>query len=422
MLAGDGAVVLDQPVERLGHVDHLGVAVDVDVRAVPVVGEHAERHPRVAAGVGGLRALGVGGEHDPPGGRRRRRTGRALRASVAPGGDEDGAVAGPDELQQLGELHPVGLGDAGHGRLQIWWVSGAAAPPRRRSAPGGRGRTGRAPAGRTGWRRSAPATSRSRRRPRPGVPAVGRAAQVLDLPADRLRPPRAPRRRRARTQTVCAADRTSSAGSRPIAAQAAPTRSNCAAGPVERQERHVELGGEPGRERRRAPPPAAADDHRRVRLLHRLGQRRRVDQRVVRAGERVRAPRRRAHSPVTISSCSSSRSKRSPSPRERDAVRRVLGLEPARPEPELDPPAATSRRPARRRSPAAPGSRKVAEVTSVPEPDPRGLPGQARPASSTRRWVPGRPGPLHRRGSGRSGRTRRSPASSVARATRSRSS
>ena len=51
VLTGDAAEVLDQAVERLGHVEHLGRPVDLHVLAVPVVGLHDDRHasgpPRV---------------------------------------------------------------------------------------------------------------------------------------------------------------------------------------------------------------------------------------------------------------------------------------------------------------------------------------------------------------------------------------
>ena len=222
----------------------------------------------------------------------------------------------------------------------------AAALPPRRSARGGRGRPGPASAGRCGSPRSlayAPISSTTSAT----VPATPRCPQLVD--------------RRARSPS---ARRATSASSRPHAHQSAPpsgparpgrgrrragpaTRSNCAA-PRRPEERHVELVRVPGRQRRASaacprPPtmiggcgaaPAWAGPASRS------------------AGSAVPAkleplPGGVAQSPVTIASCSSSRSNRSRQRRERDAVRRVLGLEPARAEPELDPAAATSRRPAR---------------------------------------------------------------------------
>jgi hypothetical protein len=57
-LARDAAVVLDEGVERLRRREHLGGAVDLHPRVVPVVGQEAQAHPRVAPDVPDLRPQG----------------------------------------------------------------------------------------------------------------------------------------------------------------------------------------------------------------------------------------------------------------------------------------------------------------------------------------------------------------------------
>ena len=92
-----------------------------------------------------------------------------------------------------------------------------------------------------------------------------------------------------------------------------------------------------------------------------------------------------------ISSCSASRSNRSPSGGERDAVRLVLGLEPARAQPELDAPA-RHRVDLRHRDRERAGQAERRRRDQRAEPDPRRLPRQRRPASPTSRSGPGSPG------------------------------
>jgi hypothetical protein len=64
VLAGDGAVVVDEGLERLGQVEHLALAVELHPRAAEVVGQHQHADPGVAPGVGDLGALGVGRDHE----------------------------------------------------------------------------------------------------------------------------------------------------------------------------------------------------------------------------------------------------------------------------------------------------------------------------------------------------------------------
>jgi hypothetical protein len=52
------AEVLDQAVDRLRHVEHLGVAIDLHPRAVPVIGEDQHRDLVISLGVPGLRPAG----------------------------------------------------------------------------------------------------------------------------------------------------------------------------------------------------------------------------------------------------------------------------------------------------------------------------------------------------------------------------
>src|SRR5215211_4486194 len=65
VLAGDAAEVLDQAVEGLRHVQHVGVAVNLDPRTVPVVGEDQHGDLRVPLRVPGLRPGRIGGDDDP---------------------------------------------------------------------------------------------------------------------------------------------------------------------------------------------------------------------------------------------------------------------------------------------------------------------------------------------------------------------
>jgi PucR family transcriptional regulator, purine catabolism regulatory protein len=105
VLAGDGPVVADQRLGRLRHVDHLGVAVHLDPRPAEVVRQEHHADLRVPTRVPGLGPLRVGGHDDPalgvhPAGHRGR-----LRAPVGPGGDDDGVVAGPDEVEEFIPAH-----------------------------------------------------------------------------------------------------------------------------------------------------------------------------------------------------------------------------------------------------------------------------------------------------------------------------
>ena len=99
----------------------------------------------------------------------------------------------------------------------------------------------------------------------------------------------------------------------------------------------------------------------------------------------------------------------------------VLGLEPARAQPELDAPAATSASTWATATASGPGRRKVADVTSVPSRI-REV-SRASPARVTHESVgPGSPGPspIARKWSERKNAS--NPHSSAVRATRSRSS
>ena len=112
------------------------------------------------------------------------------------------------------------------------------------------------------------------------------------------------------------------------------------AGDLLRHEREVELGGEGRGELGRAPLSEAADDHRRMRLLGRFRQRRRVRQPVVPAVVREPLPCRRLPETGDDGELLGESVEALAGVGELDAVRRVLGLEPPGPEPELDPPAA----------------------------------------------------------------------------------
>ena len=158
------------------------------------------------------------------------------------------------------------------------------------------------------------------------------------------------------------------------------------------------------RARRPARPVPADDDGDAV--LHGLGQCGRVLERRSASPEKEkRSPTGVAQSPVTISSCSSSRSKRL-HVGERDAVGAVLAVEPARAQAELDPAAAhlVDLRDRDRERAGEPEGRRGHQRA---EPDRVGVAGQAgqrHPGVGRSGQAVGRPS----RGSGRSGRTRRS--------------
>ncbi len=137
------------------------------------------------------------------------------------------------------------------------------------------------------------------------------------------------------TTTVCAVDRFSVFGSRPIAVQAAWTRWKRVVGQLDRAEAGVELARVLRRESRRTLLARAADDDRRVRLLDRLRQRRRVGQLVVLALEGVLLPHRRVPQAGDQLELLGQQVEPAGRVREVQPVRPVLGLVPAGAEPEL---------------------------------------------------------------------------------------
>jgi hypothetical protein len=62
VFAGDRPVVVDEPVGGVGHVEHGGVAVDLDPGVVEPVTHDQYRHLRGAPGIGGLGASRVAGD------------------------------------------------------------------------------------------------------------------------------------------------------------------------------------------------------------------------------------------------------------------------------------------------------------------------------------------------------------------------
>ena len=276
-------------------------------------------------------------------------------------------------------------------RLRRSGVSRAGAPPRRRSARPGRGRPGPAAAGRCAVM---PVFSRhcpSRSTTSATVPDRPFSLHVRGIPADRERAPRRPRRRRGRRRSVWATERTSSAGSRPIARHAASTRANCAATFSSTAKGTLNSVGEPGGERGRPLRAVAADDHRRVRLLHRLGQRRRVRERVVRARVGEPLPRRRPPQPGDDLQLLGE-------PVEPLAAGRGTGCRRPRARPSNQPePSPSSTRPPRHgvdlrhrdRERAGQPERRRGDQRA--QPDPRGLPGERRRASPRSRSGPARP-------------------------------
>jgi hypothetical protein len=107
VLPGDAPVVLHERLQRLGHVEHLGVPVDLHVRAVPVIGQDTDRDLLVAPQVVGLGPVGIGRDHDPAVRVDTARDRGQLRGSIGPRGDEQATVPGTQELQECG---PFGLG------------------------------------------------------------------------------------------------------------------------------------------------------------------------------------------------------------------------------------------------------------------------------------------------------------------------
>ena len=136
--------------------------------------------------------------------------------------------------------------------------------------------------------------------------------------------------------------------------------------PLDRRERQVVLGGVAGGQRRRPLRSAAADDDRDAAVLHRLRQRRRVVDRVVLARRtRTASPAGVAHMPVMIASCSSSRSKRSPSGGNGIAYASCSRSYQPAPRPSSTRPPDIWSTPATEIA-SGPGRRNVADVTSVP--------------------------------------------------------
>ena len=101
VLAGDRPEVLHQRLDRLGHVEHLGGAVDLHPGPAEVVGQDQHADLLVTPGIAGLGAFRVGRDHDPALGVDAAGDRRRLRMSVRPGGDHDGVVPWPDEVEQF---------------------------------------------------------------------------------------------------------------------------------------------------------------------------------------------------------------------------------------------------------------------------------------------------------------------------------
>src|ERR1700683_3311233 len=101
MLAGDRPVVVHQRLDRVGQVDHLGRAVDLHPGTAEIIGQDDHADLLVAAGVAGLGPLRVGGDHDPAFGVDPAGHGGCLGLPSGPGGDHDGVMPGPDEVEQL---------------------------------------------------------------------------------------------------------------------------------------------------------------------------------------------------------------------------------------------------------------------------------------------------------------------------------
>src|SRR6476661_5247412 len=106
VLAGDGAVVVDEGLQRLGHVEHLDLAVDLDPGTTEVIRQHHHAGPRVPSRVRGLGALGVGGDDDAALRVHPARDRRELGLTVVAAGDQHHLVPRPDELQQPVEVDP----------------------------------------------------------------------------------------------------------------------------------------------------------------------------------------------------------------------------------------------------------------------------------------------------------------------------
>jgi hypothetical protein len=106
VLARDAPVVLDERVERLGHVEHLGGAVDLHERPVELVRQHQHGDVGIAPGVAGLGALGVGRDHDPPAIVEAARDRGRLWAPVGAGRDEHRPVPRAHEVGEAGPIDP----------------------------------------------------------------------------------------------------------------------------------------------------------------------------------------------------------------------------------------------------------------------------------------------------------------------------
>jgi hypothetical protein len=99
MFTCDGPVIVDQRLDGVRQVDHLGVTVDLDVGVVEFVGKHRDAGPWCATDVCRFGPLWIAGDHDAAGVVDPTRHRGALQRAVRPKRNQHHAMSRPDEVQ-----------------------------------------------------------------------------------------------------------------------------------------------------------------------------------------------------------------------------------------------------------------------------------------------------------------------------------
>ena len=193
VLTRDPPVVVDERLQRLREVQHLGLTVDLHVLAAPVVGLRAQRDPMVSPCVAGLRPARIRRDDDPAGRIDAARHRRQLGPSVGSSSGQHASVTGAeqrDELRRGATRRAVAIfGPMPVSPLTIGMPAPGSWPCcRRRLRPVTRGTIGSVSAG--------PPQSAGRSGPVPASRSARiRSAHCADRPAGVMKSPRLWRRR-----------------------------------------------------------------------------------------------------------------------------------------------------------------------------------------------------------------------------------
>ncbi len=108
VFARNRPVVVDQPVERFGHVEDACRSVDLHPRSAEVIAEHADRDVRVPADVVALVPVWVGGNGEVAGGGCAASDRRQLGPTTPLHRAQHPLVPGPDEFEEFREVDTIG--------------------------------------------------------------------------------------------------------------------------------------------------------------------------------------------------------------------------------------------------------------------------------------------------------------------------